>query len=265
MQIIYRYYGDWDSEQIKIMSHYGINLELGADSFEIEKGKKHDDICEHLKKWGFIKNRGVNTIYDKRELNEVDILVYTGSWTNGYPQPEETREWMFDVYDTTGFCSECGCGCVQKAPFKIRRPVNWKNKHVFDLEWVHDEMFVKKEIYEQLFKPLGVCYWPVLLFKKDIILEDTVQLKIPEIAANLDLNNQRYEICGKCGRKKFINQFEGYFPGFINNQTPNIVIAKSTEYCGTGHMAFKWILLSQELRKKMTELGIRAKYMPVKK
>jgi len=265
MKIIYRFYTNFNQAQVDEMKLYGIDLETGHDRFDIEKGEQYEQLKLLIKKWGLDTNRAVGTLYDKKELDAADLLIYEGSWTNGYPQPE--GEWISaqDItYDLSGYCRECGAGLVQHAPFRLKKPPVWKNKHTFELEWIYDELFVKRETYASLFEPLGIGCREVLLHKNGSIIEDTVQLSLPIANAALDLSRQPFEDCPSCGVRKYLNQIEGLFPGFSGEAGMKYPIQKSREYYGTGHASNKWLIITQELRQQMIRQGIRGQYSPMR-
>jgi hypothetical protein len=74
---------------------------------------------------------------------------------------------------------------------------------MFELTWIYDEIFVKRELYDRVFKKAGVDCWPVLLFKKETLIECTVQLKIPQVETPMAFKNHPYEVCNICKRKKY--------------------------------------------------------------
>lgn len=264
MRIVHHFFTDCNTQQVEQLKSLGINLEVGYDSFQIEEGDVYQKIKPLMAKWGFDKNKGVGTFYNKKEIDSAELLEYGGAWINGYPQPEDNWIDSMDItYDLSKYCNKCGCGSIQKAPFRLKKRPVWRNRSAFELEWVYDEIFIKKEIYEQIFKPLGMGYWDVLLFKKNELIEDTVQLKIPTSSIALDLSKQQYEKCTQCHRIKYLNQVRGYFPNFIDNKKPKHQIQKSQEYYGSGQAADKWIIVTQELRQTMLKQGIKGIYRPL--
>lgn len=265
MQIVYKYYGDWTKEQVKTMKGFGIDLEKGYDNFEIFEGELHEKIKPYLIEWNYFSDRSVGTLYDKKEEDEAAFLSFVDNWTNGYPQPED--EWITCkgiTYDLEQYCVECGIGLHQNAPFRLKKAPSWKKRQMFSLEWIYDELFVRKETYETLFKPLGIETWPVLLHRDGSVIEDTLQLKLPTSDIALDMTGQRFEKCHVCDRVKYIPQFAGYFPDFADGGKPKYPICKSQEYMGSGHAADKWILVSQEFRQQLIARGIKGLYAPMK-
>lgn len=260
MEIGYIYYGDWTEEQKAVLKKFGIELEPGGRGIDIVKDDNFNLLRPILEEWGYTKPDFVETLYTKKEIDNAHLLQYIGNWTNGCPQPEDG--WKELVYDTTNMCSECHMGAVQKVPFRLKRKPIWKKKNAFDLEWQYDEIFVRKDIYEIVFKPLGIEYWDVLLYKKETLIEDTVQLKLPISDVSLDLKDQRHTVCEKCGSIRYYNQIEGYFPNFITPQ-PHLSICKTQEFYGHGWSCNRWIIFSQELRQVMKKNGINPSCRPV--
>ncbi len=259
---MYHYYTDLTVNQVNKLKELGINLKVGLDTLEIEKGSLYEKIKPYLEEWGLEKDKALRTYYTKNELDEASVLIYEGSWTNGYPQPDNDWPESQTTYDVSRLCNECGVGKVQKEPFRLKKTPVWKSQSVFDLEWVFDELFVKKGTYETLFKPFGIDCWPVMLYKKEIIIEDTVQLKLPISNTSPDLSKQPFKQCSTCGIKKYSPQIEGLFPKI---EKPEFAICRSKEYQGFDHAADKWIFITQELRQKMIVEGIKIDYLPCAK
>src|SRR5437868_14125543 len=114
--------------------------------------------------------------------------------------PDNDFEYMHITYDNSNYCEKCGIGLLQKEPFRIKEKPKWGNKKMFSLNWVFDELFVRKDFYDSLFKTIGIESEKVLLYKKDTIIEDTVQLITPKTEVSLDLEGYSFEVCKKIGR-----------------------------------------------------------------
>lgn len=52
----------------------------------------------------------------------------------------------------------------------------------------------------------------VLLYKKEKVIEDTVQLVIPETDIALNLENYPFKVCELCNRKRYDLSNKGFFP-----------------------------------------------------
>ena len=184
------------------------------------------------------------------------------NWANGYPMPDSDKSYLHTTYDNTVYCTTCGLGLRQKEPFRLKKAPNWSgHKSIFFLNWVFDELFARKDVYESLFKPAGIQCEKVLLYKKDKIIEDTVQLIIPDATSDLHLEDYTYQICKVCNRKRFDLFNRGFFPSF-KGDVGKWPIFKSKEWFGTGANARKYIFVSQALRQDFNRLKINANYIP---
>ena len=181
---------------------------------------------------------------------------------NGYPQPEDKFGYREVTYDTKKYCVECGIGAIQKAPFRIKKSPKLGTKKLFELNWINDEIFVNKKTYESVFQNLGLETWPVMLYKKELIIEDTVQLKIPIIDVPLMLQHQPFEMCKHCGEKKYNPQIKGFFASF-KRSVSDLQIFKCREYFGSGGEAFNKIFITQQLLTELNALNIKPNIIPV--
>ncbi len=263
MKIIHIIYNEWTKGQVKKLLSYGITVEEGYSSFEIEEGDLYFSLKPYFAKWAVDESFG--TVYSLNDIKESKLLVYVATWVNGYPQPAETDEYLELTYDLTDYCNVCGIGAKQDAPFRIKKQPKWGNKKLFELEWIFDEIFVRRDVYESVFMPLGIEAIPVLLYKKDTEIDDTVQLKIPkiDIANRLALENQPYSICENCGRKKYIHKIKGYVPGFTSD-IGSLQIFKCNEVFGEQLLAHNKIFITSDLLKNLHSHKIKPNVWPVR-
>lgn len=248
MKILYAFYNDWTAQQVKELRAYGISINTGYDRLDVLEEKDTIPLLDVLNKWGI--ESFVGTTYDKQDLNNASLLVYDGVWQNGYPMPDNDAGYKNITYNLDDYCEACGIGKVQKAPFRLKSEPRWGNKSMFDLNWIFDETFVRRDVYEELFKPKGLACSEVLLHKKETIIGNTVQLIIPKVKVPLALKNQPFEICGECGRKKYSPQIKGFFPSF-EKEVPDLQMFKCSEYFGSGADAHNKIFITNDLWKEM--------------
>jgi hypothetical protein len=260
MRIVYKIYNDWKTSQIKILSQFNIKVEVGYDSFEIEEGDIYFQLKKYFNEWGVSEFYG--TEYNEKEISSSKILIYNGSWSNGYPQPEDDFGYIGTTYKKESYCKNCGTGLVQQEPFRIKKEPNWGTKKMFELNWIFDEIFVRKEIYEQVFRKYDVDYKEVLQYKKETIIENIVQLILPTSKSKINIENQPFETCNSCGIKKYSLQIKGFFPSLIENDNP-FQIFKSQEYFGSGANAHKKIFITQKLRQELLLQKVKSQFIPV--
>jgi hypothetical protein len=261
MKIIYVIYNDWNESQVKILSTFGIKIEKGFSRIDLEEKNLKIELDNYLKKWKIEKS--VGTIFDKNDLINSNLFVYQGSWTNGYPQPEDLNDYLKLTYNIENYCYNCGIGAVQKSAFRIKKEPKWGEKKIFDLNWVFDEIFIRNDIYDNVFKRQGLDSIPVKLIKGDNVIENVVQLKIPIIKNNtLLLDNQPYEICETCNVKKFNPQIKGFSPIFSKEINKSLSIFKSNEFFGSGRRAYNKIFINKEMKLLLEKYKIKMTFSP---
>ncbi len=260
MKNLHKVFSDWSKKQIAILDKYNIKVETGYDSFWIEENNIYQQLKPYFDEWG-IKETIISK-FTQEEENNAERLVWAGTWANGYPMNDSDFGYQKTTYNDDNFCSTCGMGLIQKEPFRLKKAPNWGgSKKIFSLNWVYDELFVKKEVYETLFKSKGIKFEKVLLYKKETVIEDTVQLILPVTEVPLNIEGYPYEICKACSRLRYDLINKGFFPSF-KDDVGNTPIFKSREWFGTGANARKYIFISQELRQHLLKLKIKANYTP---
>lgn len=263
MTIFYLVYNEWTAGQVKILSSFGVKVEQGYKRIDIEAGERYNKLKPYFLKWGVEETYG--TTYDKKDIQESSLLVYVATWMNGYPQPEDTQKYLRITYNLDDYCGTCGIGAVQKKSFRLKKEPKWGEKKLFDLEWVDDEIFARKDIYESIFKPLGIESYPVVLHKDESVIENTVQLKIPFIAKNpLKLDDHPFTICEICKRKKYSPKVKGYFSNFEKKIPPELQIFKCKEFLGAEFSAHNKIFITAELLNKLNSLKVKPNVWPVR-
>lgn len=262
MRIFYTIYNEWTKEQAKILAGYNINVSLKFESFEVDE-ETFRRIEDYITKWNCSISYG--SLYDKKDIDESELLVFAGVWDNGYPQPEEVNDYLKATYDLSNFCGFCGIGAIQKAPFRIKKDPSWGTKKMFQLKWVYDEIFIKKEFYELFFKPKGIEYMPVVLHKSSLVSESTVQLIIKKVNQNsLLLKNHPHKKCKECGRIKYHPGNKGYLENFEKSIHDSLKIFKSTEYFGDMGKAYNRVYLVKGLADELRREGVKANLWPVR-
>jgi rRNA maturation protein Nop10 len=188
-----------------------------------------------------------HTEFSASERATAKYFQMSPAWHCGYPQPDGDFGYLGATYDLKAYCPSCGIGKTQAAPFRIKGEPKWGKKHVLQLNWVFDEYFVRPATWEQAFRPLGVGCSPVLDHRTGHELQTIVQLDI-KLTANSGLSmgdNHPSEICGSCGRKKYLPISRGFFPALTMD--PAIHMCRTQEYFGSGASAWHAIVVSSRL------------------
>ena len=254
MQIIHR---------ISIASSGDIQQELaGLGIVVAERGFVSFEVDESHEAWprlaDWIVRRAaldiISTKFSKKELAGAQWLELMADWHHGYPQPNEDAFGYRSVtYDLTDWCSECGVGMKQKAPFQMKEEPKWGKNAILQLNWVFDEFFVTRDVWTRIFKPQGIGCQPVTN-TKGVELKSVVQLAVQEDVSIVS-KGLSYATCAKCTRTKYLPIARGAFPVLV--QEPTHAIAKTKEYFGSGGRAYKSVLVSQKLAHSVTVSKVR--------
>lgn len=258
MKKYYQIFNNWELDQAKILKSYGVNTPLGFQNLKLDE-EVFIKLESHFKQWGAMVTIGSE--FSSDDLSSAPTLMVLPNWQTLYPQPENNFSYLEETYDLTEYCQLCGIGAVQKKPFRIKNEIKWGKKQSFILNWIFDEIFVSKVIYEKVFLPNKIKCLPVLTHKNGKIIENVVQLVINEAAEKLNIDNIEYTKCASCDRKKYTPITNGYFPNFTDD-LHTFSILKSQEYYGSGKIASHWIIVSQSFSEKLLNEKINFTFYP---
>lgn len=196
----------------------------------------------------------LRTEFSKKEIIAASWLNLVSDWHHGYPQPEEdVFGYRQATYDLSNWCQECGIGMKQNAPFQMKGEPSWGKNGILQLDWVYDEYFVTPEVWTRVFQPFGIEALPV----KDplgVELKTVRQLAIDE-EVDIETEGLQAERCPKCGRLRYQPITRGAFPMLAH--APSNPIARTRQYFGSGHLAYKGVLIAQELARDMAAAKVR--------
>lgn len=196
---------------------------------------------------------GTYTEFTREELREAPFVRHVGDWQEQYPEPK-SGGYLEGTYDLANYCSYCGVGKRQKAPFRIKKEPNWKSRSFMQLHWVDDELFTRPQVWKTFFQPLGIDSLPVLHHGTGKPLESVVQLLIPQTAPVDTSALEFFEVCKICGAKKFLGPRRGFDPSIT---PPNGHAFKSDVWWGGGYHAYKTIYFSRELYGRIAEAKLK--------
>jgi hypothetical protein len=264
MENIHRIYIDADNKIIQFLKQNGVTETEGQISLTLnEKDELYQKIKTKLKNWK--ADDFIVSVFNEEEINEAKHLKWGATWQPLYPMPKEDFEYLNLTYDTLQYCTVCGSGARQKAPFRISNSPNWGKRSMFILHWVFDEVFCKKSLYEKVFKKYNIGQMQVLRYSGDRVLDDLVQLILPFANSELQLTKYPFKKCSKCRRIKYELINHGFFPSFKKPVQSDLHFFKSLEEFGSGLDSRKYIFMSQELRKELEALNIKSRYHPQSK
>ncbi|WP_299244100.1 hypothetical protein [uncultured Aquimarina sp.] len=261
MKIKHHIGGNWSHNQVSIFDTLGLSIKEGIDTIEIEEGEIYLKLKPYLEEWGVLDMRYPE--FTKKELKESLLSAKNGGHIHGYPMPDLDGSYLELTYDLSNYSKSSGIGKKQKDAFRLKNVPKVGKKRMFGVGWIFDEYFVDTELYNEVFKPLGIKSREILEYKKEKPFDTHVQLVLEETEETLSLKNNPIEKCEESGRWKYQPMQQGFYPQYKNIIAP---IFKSKEWFGTGAEARKRIFVTQELREKLIEMKIEKPqwYIPTK-
>lgn len=254
--------GDVTIKRFFILQYHGIPVEKGFARFEIIENEKYFFLKKYFEEWGF--NDIAFSKFDDKELDNTQYLCCSPNWQPLYPESSGDSGYIYLTHDTTNYCKKSGTGLLQTSPFRVKNEPKWGQHKAFMLHWVFDEIFVHIDVYKKIFEPIGIKCYPLLLFKKDTIIDSTVQLILPESNVELDLKNYPKMVCSDCHYEKYELIRHGFFPNFRGKVNANLQIFKSKEYFSAGGLdARKILFVTQEMRQILIKAQVSFSYYPL--
>jgi hypothetical protein len=240
------------------LSKYG-KLLNGEDSLEVYRIGDEDPNWSRISR--YIKLRApfhvIETVFSESEMDSARVLGFESKSTTGHPQSPR-GPWRSFSFDLSAYCRKCGVGAVQNAPIRMKSEVNWGRRQTTQLYGLHDELFVEPKVYQDVFEPLGIGYWPVMSTGGKV-LESVVQLRF-ELFVDMFLPVDHPVVgCSNCQSFKHLYRFQGYWPKVSLEQ---FLIAKSRQWFGSGADAFHATFVSHEMYQVMKEHKLNCFYMP---
>jgi hypothetical protein len=247
MKVLYSIGKTWSRDDQEYLAAVGVNVREEEFSYIQLEQDLYAKVAERVLLGDPIYAVGAK--FDSEDLDNADFLAITGLTEFGYPQPDNSLAYLDLVYDQSILCKSCGIAKRQINPFRINSD---KTKlKAFQLTWVHDEIFVKKDFYEELFLPLGIGHKPVLIHRSGDVSGVIVQLDIPSAPWELDMSGVPFELCAVCGRKKYPVRPTDFLPKLSGK--PVHKMFRGLEYHGSGAQAYRRIFISQAIRKQFLE------------
>jgi hypothetical protein len=242
------------------------------------------NITEDAPDWSYVRRlceihrvlSQVSNLFSTQEVESAAWLTMHARGHHGYPMPDDDFSYREATYDVRAYCSRCGIGAIQNAPFRIRGEFRAPRSHFIQLNWIFDEFFVRTPVAAALVdsKIQGVSFLAPMLHKRNEPSRDVVQMKIefalpPAIhTANLQpvtcvLKNEEWrtetpamwlppEDLPYCGRRKYHMAHAGplRLSRTAFDGAPDVV--KTTEWFGSGASACHEVIVSARFRRLVT-------------
>jgi hypothetical protein len=194
------------------------------------------------------KGGGVDIVfveYSDNDIASAEWLSLAPTWHNGYPMPDNSGEYLANTYDLSNHCRECGIGAIQRSPFQIRAEPKWGHRTVFQLNWVFDAYFFRKDMWQLTCEPFGIETWPVLSARRKCAIDTVVQARVPDSPGMECKADSAASLCSVCRRVKYSPQTKG--PLHIVGIPRFTHMMFSSIWFGSGGDAHRKVIVSREL------------------
>jgi hypothetical protein len=187
--------------------------------------------------------------------DEIDAAKWVSirAWFHGYPQPDIDDGYRQVTFDLANWCQECGIGCKQKAPFRMKGEPRWCRRGMMQMHWVYDYLFVRPEIWSAIFAPRGIGFLPVQNARGADLR--TVLQVVVDRDVDLCTEGLSYSVCAKCSRVKYRQGPREAKPPLA--EEPSGQILTTREYFGDGGLATRLVIIAQGIAQALRAAKVR--------
>jgi len=257
-----------DEEQKARLAEIGIDVQKYAWRMFAWSSKEDVtfDIAEDDERWEAVNalfrtwggTHVPSTKFTAAELNSASYLNINSTW---YCISDD--EYLDNFEDRSSACNRCGIGRKQIHPYRMRMEPKWGTRHVMQYYGHADELFVRPEVWHDVFKPFGIGCLPVFKKNTDQELKTVVQLKVDKVSDSyLQTEKLDYEVCSECNQMIFDLVRRGPLPNFQHD--PRCHMFKTRERFCPSARVFQEIIISQDLYQAIKKSKIKSlRYIPV--
>jgi hypothetical protein len=216
-------------------------------TFEIdESDPRWPQVAELMQEKG--RRSLVNTVFSEEEILSAEWARLIPVFEQGYPQPEET--WVTNPINYEEHCPQCGT-FRQTGSFRLEKEPNLGKKDFISLYWTY-ALFCTPRVWDELEtqRIRGYEVWDVII-KTDTPSEKVSQLFIPHIASPglVGVEGLKRETCSLCHVTKYYPHKRGVMYLKRDALVPDVDIMQTYEWFGSGHAAYREILVSNKLAR----------------
>ena len=221
------------------------------------------DIAESDPRWRrveeLIRAKGAsdifNTVFTKKELLSAEWVRLVPTFERGYPQPEET--WVTNPINYEDHCPECGT-FRQTASFRLKKEPNLGKSDFMSLYWTY-ALFCTPRILSELasHQIRGYEVWDAIIHKTGTPSQRVSQLFIPTIAnpGLVRVEDLKRERCSLCKVTKYYPHMRGVMYLKRDALVSDVDIMQTYEWFGSGHAAYREILVSNRFARLILNNG----------
>ena len=213
------------------------------------------ELAKALEKWQAVDR--YDTIFTEEEILAAEWVRLVPVYEKEYLKPGNLA-WRDYLYE--GRCPYCGTGKQQKAPVRLSKEPKRPPKYVVSpiasyLVLCSPEMVAEMEEA----RIQGYEVWPVLEHRTGKPFAHTVQIYVREVAnpGLIRTEGLRPTHCEVCGRTKYHPHMRGmmYLRREVFEGKEGVDILHSYEWFGSGHAAYREIIISNRFARLILEKG----------
>jgi hypothetical protein len=196
-----------------------------------------------------------NTVFTQEEILSAEWVRLVPMFEQGYPQPEAT--WVTDPINYEEHCPQCGT-FRQTASFRLKKEPNLGKRDFMSLYWTYALFCTARVLSElEVHEIQGYEVWDTVIHKTDTPSERVSQLFIPHIAnpGLVRVDNLKRETCSLCNVTKYYPHMRGVMYVKRDALVSDLDIMQSHEWFGSGHSAYREILVSNKFARLIHDKG----------
>jgi len=273
MTKIMRVFKDFSENDKVELAKIGIKIDVGFDAFEIPE--------HEYEKVLFIKKCLKDASYQKRvnfsndDLDNSDYLDMDARRLLGYPEPDscerdevDSFEYPFDIYPYykdvfSVIDTDPDYGMLkgeQIGSYQLKGEPKWGKAVIGSYHFIYDTFFVTPNIYNLIFKPLGIECRPVINYRTKGILQNVLQLVSQGVAkSKLNLTEDYVDeviVIKKWNLEKYMLKPDETRPNFLS-EPGDYDFFSTQEYFGAGGITQRLSIISNRLYKILKKNKIK--------
>lgn len=205
------------------------------------------------------KDRGslVDTIFTKDEILAAEWIRLIPIFEQGYPQPYTT--WVTNPINYKDHCPACGT-FQQATSFRLKKEPHLGKQDFMSLFWTY-ALFCTPHVFDEL-EAHGIQGYEkgdAIIHKTALPSQKVSQLYVPTVAnpGLVRAEDLKHEICSACGFTKYYPHMRGVMYLARTAVVSDVDILQTYEWFGSGHSAYRELLVSNRFAKLILEKGWR--------
>ncbi|MFV0305328.1 MAG: hypothetical protein ACK5IC_07605 [Moheibacter sp.] len=280
MKIIYRFSKHFSADDVSFMKNNGYNVNSGFDVVLIPK--EDSNFLKIKDRFGDDGLAMPEITYTKKELESASFLKIYAKKYLGYAKPDDEDEvddfeYPFDIYPYYKGVFEIAktdpeYGVLrgrQIGNYQMKGKPKWGTSQIASLWGAEDSFFTTPEVYQEVFKPLGIQSIPVINYSNKEIQTEIVQILQQGVSkSKLNITNHHIKeaiTVQNFGITKYVMDGGVPPPAFVDSPR-DMDFFYTQEYFGSGGFTQRSTIISNKLYNILQEKKIKGlNYAPLMK